>query len=213
MKLNEISQTTKITDEPDKILTDHKEIYDWIKEHAEDNKFRSYFKLWKISHIYENGTVDIQGDICFDDQLIQYLPVRFHNVYGKFYMQHCKLQTFKNLPINCEHLELGANSFTEFDTVPRFVKKLGLSINHQLSLRGIQKAFPECKEISVTYGASNMLSIFLIKGLKRVQVWDEDNHPRGDEISEIFNKNLREGDIHSCQEDLIAAGYTKEARI
>lgn len=58
-----------------------------------------------------------------------------------------------------------------------------------------------------TSTASHLLSLLLIPGIKTV--WAADAN-----LSTILNKHLKgERDIHACQEELIDAGYTAQARI
>lgn len=71
---------------------------------------------------------------------------------------------------------------------------------------------------------SHLLSIFLIKGgLHTVEIGVKPGYAKPDKdyeaeqsdrhLADILNKHLRNGDIHTCQEELLDSGFIKEAKV
>lgn len=212
MKLQEIAETNNT------FLDTEAEIIKWLNR-------------GKIFHheINDDLTVNVHGDIELSFVQEPYLPVQFNRIIeGTVYCNGSGLKSMKGFPYHVDHhFNIAWNrKMTSFEYAPKYIGKncwTEQSTPNQISFHNIHKHFPEVhgEYFGVTPYSKNLLGLFFIKGLKSMTFGTgvekttgrviHDREQR--QIKKIINRNLSDGDIHSCQEELIQAGFIKEAKI
>ena len=157
-----------------------------------------------------NGNFDISGN---DFSSLEGCPILGDGCHTILLTSN-NLKSLKGLNFKNKKLELLDVKYNFLDNscfeyIPSHVDHLDISGNKIKSLKGIHKHVKQCKYFycNEVPAPSNVLGLFFIEGLDYISI---DN---GGQISAIINKNLREGDMHICQEELIEAGYVSQARL
>jgi len=122
-----------------------------------------------------------------------------------------KLTSLNHCPTRLEYmLECSDNKIKSLSHAPKHVEIFKANNNKIISLAGIGKKYLlECESIEIKENpiTSNILGLFLVKGLKEIIA---DRREVFDIVIKHFNKGK---DILACQEELIAAGYKEYARL
>lgn len=174
--------------------------------------------------IHDDLTVDINGSISLSNMALRELPIKFGKVTGSFSCYENKLRSLKGCPHYVgESFSCHTNPFlTSLEYAPEYVGTFVCCSSTSIrSLHGLQNHIKEVGPIQ--YGRkglssyeyqffldmpiTNLLALFLVKGIEKIKIG------KAQKLTDIINKHLETGDIHSCQEELLEKGYTKEARI
>jgi len=105
------------------------------------------------------------------------------------------------------YFSIDETEVSSFEGAPEHIGRDFYFFNTKItSLHGIQN---HIKYIGGSIGfnptVTNLLGLFFIKGLTKVMI---DMGP----IQKAFVKHLPTGDVHACQEELIEAGYSMQAK-
>ena len=199
MKLNEVGN-----------ITNKVQLEKWLR----DNGFTEY-------HIYDDLSVDIVGDVNLNNirEEGEPIPIKFRNVYGGFSTGGGDLYNLKGAPeFISEYLDCSANNLESLEYFPKVIKgDVHMYLNSIDSFKGIHLHIKEINGyLKCDLITKNLLGVFFIKGLKGIDYEYSDNkddYPEHmQDIIKIVDYNLKNGDVHSCQEELIEAGFPEAAR-
>ena len=203
MQLSEMAEISK------QFFQTKEETAAWLREHKIKN-----FK------IRDNLNVDVFGDVKFmmladHDKHILHLPVKFNDVHGDFLAFNAGLVSLVGSPNfikgdYCIHSNpiSSLNGFTP--VITGYTTFLETQIH---SLHNIHKHIKLVRDIYLPEKQTHVLGLFLIKGLRNVVIPSTVEPEMSYVWHNIIQKNLREGDIHKCQEELIEVGYPEMAKI
>jgi hypothetical protein len=172
MKLSEIAQSGN---------ANHTEIKQWL-----------YTLRINNYTIRPDGTVDVDGDVCFYSALKEIiLPVQFGKVSGK--------------------VSAGTSPLLSLHGFPQYIGgDLFIHNTHIKSLSGIEKIINEIHGgVYINPQVTHILGLLLIPGITGFGI-DENSR---DPLNTIMNKYRGTGDILSAQDELIDAGYKEQARL
>jgi len=198
----------------------------WLKQHKVAN-----------ASLNKAGAYDVNGDVHFDAGAVkeEKFPVQFGHVTGNFICAGGELKTAEGCPTQVDgELFINHNHLTSLFGMPAVVGT-HCSIAGNIELRSLEhcsqhiggkmymQMLPEITslqdihkniksvggilDVTDTPLKSHVLGLLLIKKLPAVRM---DNK----KVEEIINKHLAgERDIHTCQEELIEAGFADFARL
>ena len=215
MFLSEVASTPPTT------LTDVADIKKWLDANLRrrDPHYGGEIRFeYEINH--DDMSVDVEGDVNISSRDLTYIPVKFGHIEGSFHAHHNQLTNFHNVPWFVKDiLGLGGNKIVSFDGANKTIigRTLDLSINPKLeSLHNMHKHISSIGfELIIPMGLSNLLSIFFIKDLRLItisKIGKTVNSPET-QLEYIISKHLRTKDVHKCQEELLEAGFDREARV
>ena len=209
MRLNEITNNTETDNQ---FFTNEENIVAWLKTY--DIK---KYEIYKDLSVYVSQDVDI-----YEEYDLEFLPIRFYTVNGKFNIYDCNLTTLEGFPQTVTGLvNVGRNNLRNLNYMPAFV---GGTIYCQdqrgylETFHNIHRYLKRMAGTGIFYMATeeetenfdplptDMLSLFFVKGLEVIR----SDYP---DFDNIFNFYLDRHDIHGCQEALIEAGYNMQARV
>jgi hypothetical protein len=169
------------------MLTDHNDIAAWLKLH--------HISIGKCN-INDTGTVDAKGDVWFRYTGGDTLPIQFGRIEGSFNVNESSLTSFVGFPHYIEDV-------------------LYCSRTNITSLHGIETAVNYVGDSFFCTGRkpTHMLGLLLIRGIDRVYIGEPGN--KSDyTLQRILEKYVGgSGDILTCQDELIDAGYIDQARL
>lgn len=194
-------------------LTDRKDIEDWIESAASNTDFDIFFN--------SDNTVNIRGSISLSAEALDHIPVKFKSIYGTFNCEFNYLKSFENLPtLVAEQYWLHGNNLSSFSSLrePITCDSITLNSNHFTSFHNIHKHFKHIgSSFSFSGGVTNLLGLLMIKNLSEgliihpSGIYNETKCHQLQDLMDYYIVNKR-GDVHQCQEELLDAGFVKEAR-
>ena len=204
MKLNEIAKYQHLTTK-DKIA-------EWLNT-FNANRLKIIAGEYQIN---DDLTVDVDGDVRIMGErdltiYMSVLPIKFGNIYGNFWVHHTTLTNMKGFP------KYVKNGFSVSDNMylrslqfcPKEAERIYIWNTGINSLHNIHKHIHSMEELECNDNCTNILGLLFIKNLKRVNIGIKI-------INSIINKYFEEPagqrDIHSCQEELLEAGFVEQAK-
>lgn len=173
----------------------------WTQRHAHRIGHRS---------VQQDGTVDVTGSVAIYKSDGIKIPVQFGKVGGQFSCSGSNLTTLQGCPHTVSETFFCSNvAIKSFDGAPLRIG--GNFVCYKVSvdsLSGIGKSY--ARMIGGIFKSNraftHMLGLILVEGLQRV---DTLYSP----VDTILNKYVGTGDILSCQDELIDAGFVEQVRL
>ena len=200
------------------------EAYRYTRRYDIDRWF-SKVKYMPEYEIHSDMTVDVYGDLYVPASYKQ-LPFKINALYGNlraemqsnlstlvnmpnivtgdFLVHQCKLTSLQGMPHSIGgYLAIEHNKIPSLHNIHKYIKSFGDHLTRDFSI--------SCDFLP------NLLGVFFIKGFNGFFIF-QDNEAHKDYKREytaykIINKNLKDGNIHQCQEELIDAGFVEQAKI
>lgn len=169
-----------------KLLTDHKDIIEWLEQFVIDQKHIT---------VNDNGSVSVNSGVHLQTKqhigpfIEGRLPINFDSVHGSLHLTNQKL-------------------LTSLEGFPRIVKNLDIRGTAITSLVGISDVIKQVEIILLPFCIKEGgLGLLLIEGLKVINV------DKMCKAFEIIQKYLGKGEdgLIECQSELIEAGYEEYA--
>jgi hypothetical protein len=163
---------------------------------------------------YVSDNVDFEG--CVDLESLENGPTR---VNGYFDITRCR--SIKNLKGGPVHIgkQCIINHCTNLSSLEGIAKEI-LGINLEIEDCPKLKSLDFIPTIEGPWGISikntpifNLLKLLKIPKLESITIADQFELPFTKELEQIIQKYLPLGDVMDCQEELIAAGFEKYARL
>jgi hypothetical protein len=129
-----------------------------------------------------------------------------------------KLTSLEGGPVECDELyNASLNELITIKGAPRKVKYFNADWGRITNLKGVERMFDHCEELSVACNpiTSHILGVLLVPGLERFHIYGDD--AVDDRIEEIMKKYLPNtkgrAALLDCQEELIDAGFADYAQL
>lgn len=150
-----------------------------------------------------------------DNNELQKLPVKFHNVRDSFQVYNTALTTLEGAPKHAGQFSVEHCAKITNDSIQHFptaCEILSLHHNGFTSLSGIHKHVKICQEI-YTNVTAGLLGLLYINNLRTIHFNSEDIDLKT--LMVELNTQFKKGaiDIHIAQERLIEAGFPQAARL
>lgn len=193
-----------------------------IHGRKEDEETRIKNWLLEVPHlkehqytIHDDLSVSVVDSVNLSDKRLLEIPFKFREVAGAFNCRRNHLQSLKNCPEKVgQFFDCGMNQITSLEHAPKYVSGYFSCVENRITnlhhinrhIKSIKGSF-ECDAF-----VTQILGLFFIDNLRYIYMPPSATN-NAQEIMTIVNRYLDHKDIHSCQEELIQAGFPKQARI
>ena len=171
--------------------------------------------------INDDLSVDMEGNLNIPKKC-QKIPFKMNSLRGNFVTtDDAAFASMVNMPKRIYgSVFINDCKLTNLDGMPELISgSLYMDQNKIKSLHNIHVHLKEVNSFNLLTSyqftcdeATNMLGLFFIKGLKKIFI-KSTNQTKWLNIEYIINDHLKNGDVHSCQEQLLENGYTEQAKL
>lgn len=189
----------------------------------------------RITEIYDDGSVDINGNVRMIRPAGGRMPVRFNMVDGWFQAERMSLSSLENCPNFCGSLFVAQNNLRSLDYAPSYLSSLDISRNRfnnfvglpetvsvlsahnnpLTSLDGLPQEPPSEDPLTVEITYSPRLPLLRLLVAEEIEIRDpRDSNKRFEPIQTILNTYAGQGSAgaFACGAELASAGFKENAR-
>jgi hypothetical protein len=160
--------------------------------------------------IHEDSVVDVDGDVGLTAKILTTIPIQFGNTFGRFSCANTSLSSLKGSPQTVgDYFSCYFSAVSSLDWAPQSV--VGNFDCERTKITSLHNIHKQIKHIGGDFycdeGVTHLLGLLLIDGITGFHI--DGNGP----LDKIFHKYRGTGDILSAQDELIDAGFIKQARL
>jgi hypothetical protein len=170
---------------------------------------KRWLQKYGISNFYicDNGVVDVADSVSLRNyKASAEFPIQFGKVTGNFDMGLAYVKTLKGVPTYIGgDFDCSNTGIMSMSGIDKLIRHVSGSFN---CASFFNQGDPSFRNTGVTH----VLGILLIEGVTHIRVDSSRGSLKGP-VDKIMNKYLGTGDIISCQDELIDAGFILQARL